>query len=334
MARTDVTRLDAFAGNRALRSYWHPVAAAAGLAGPLAVTLLGQPLVLWRDDTGAVVAAPDRCPHREAPLSAGHVDDGCLVCPYHGWTFGAGGTCVDVPSSAAGVPVPPMAHLSTVHVQERYGLVWVALDDPVAAIPTIPQDDDPAFRRINNPVEVWRTCGLRMVDNFLDISHFPYVHTGTFGIEQETTVPRIELGDLDSDFFGYAYEVDARNDVGAATTGIDDAVVHRKMSTGFSLPFTVRSTIWYETGLEHILLLCTTPVDDLTSLFTFVVWRNDDFSVSAEEVIAFDRAIGAEDRAMLERVPGVLPLSSTGVVSVQSDKPSVEWRRRIAAKLA
>ena len=49
-----------------------------------------------------------------------------------------------------------------------------------------------------------------------------------------------------------------------------------------------------------------------------------------EEIISFDRAIGAEDKAMLERVPGVLPLGRTDLVSVQSDKPSVEWRRRFA----
>ena len=43
-----------------------------------------------------------------------------------------------------------------------------------------------------------------------------------------------------------------------------------------------------------------------------MIWRNDDFSVPGEEVIAFDRAIGAEDKRMLERVPGVLPLDNTG----------------------
>ena len=105
------------------------------------------------------------------------------------------------------------------------------------------------------------------------------------------------------------------------------------MTTGFNLPFLTRSTIRYETGLEHILLLCTTPIDDVTSYFTFVVWRNDDFSVPAEEVVAFDRAIGAEDKVMLERVPGVLPLDLTATVSVQADKPSVEWRRRFAELL-
>ena len=76
------------------------------------------------------------------------------------------------------------------------------------------------------------------------------------------------------------------------------------MTTGFALPFAVRSTIDYHTGLRHVLLLLSTPVDDVTSTFTFVVWRNDDFSVSAEEIIRFDLAIGAEDRAMLERIPG------------------------------
>ena len=58
---------------------------------------------------GDVVAAPDRCPHREAPLSAGFVEDGCLVCPYHGWKFGDDGRCVKVPSSSEGVPPPPRA---------------------------------------------------------------------------------------------------------------------------------------------------------------------------------------------------------------------------------
>ena len=51
-------------------------------------------------------------------------------------------------------------------------------------------------------------------------------------------------------------------------------------------------------------------------------------------MIRFDLAIGAEDKAMLERLDGVLPLDLAGTVSVQSDKPSVEWRRRFAALLS
>ena len=71
----------------------------------------------------------------------------------------------------------------------------------------------------------------------------------------------------------------------------------------------------------------------MTSLFTFVIWRNDDFSVPAEDFISFDLAIGAEDKAMLERIHGVLPIDKGATVSVQADKASDELRRRLAGLL-
>ncbi len=316
----------------ALRNAWYPVARSNDVASsPHAVTLLATSVVLYRSASG-VVAAPDRCPHREAPLSKGSVRDDCLVCPYHGWTFSDDGRCVDVPSSADGVPVPPRAHLTTFACEERYGLVWVCLGQPATALPVIPQDDDPAFRRINTPVDVWKTSATRMTDNFLDITHFPFVHVGTFGRAQDTRVPRLELTELDNGWFGYSYEITANNDaLGSLASGQVEAVVERAMSSGFHLPFDVRSTIRYATGLEHILLLLSTPIDDVTSYFTFVVWRNDDFSTPADEIIRFDLAIGAEDKQMLEMLDGVLPLDQTTLVSVQADKCSVEWRRRLSA---
>ena len=323
--------------HEALWGQWHMVAEATDVeGGPLAVKLLGVDYVVWRGPDGKLVAAPDRCPHRQAPLSAGKVTDGCVVCPYHGWSFGGEGRCVTVPSSGIGRPVPPKAHLATIHVEEKYGLVWLCPGEPVGTIFACHYEDDPSFRRINSGVDVWTTNGLRMCDNFMDISHFPWVHTGTFGTTQQMQVPHIDLGPLDDGFFGYSYDVAAGNASaeGNVASGTADAeLVHRHMSTGFHLPFTVRSTIRYESGLEHIILMLSTPIDDVTSYFTFVIWRNDDFSVPAEEVIAFDRAIGAEDKRMLELVPGILPLDQTQTVSVQSDKASVEWRRQLAAML-
>jgi hypothetical protein len=72
----------------------------------------------------------------------------------------------------------------------------------------------------------------------------------------------------------------------------------------------------------------------VNSYFTFVIWRNDDFSVAADDVIRFDMAIGAEDKRMLEQVPGVLSLDLTETVSVQADKCSVEWRRQLIAYMS
>ncbi len=140
------------------------------------------------------------------------------------------------------------------------------------------------------------------------------------------------MTDLDAGYVGYEYEVTVNNDeVGQTMTGLDAATVHRKMSTGFVLPTTVRSTILYETGLHHILLLLSTPVDEHNTLFNFVVWRNDDETVTAEEILEFELAIGVEDQTMLERISGELPMEQTATVSVQSDRPSVEWRRQLAA---
>jgi phenylpropionate dioxygenase-like ring-hydroxylating dioxygenase large terminal subunit len=319
-----------------LRDRWYVIAASPDVgAMPRAAMLLGTRVVLYRSGSGAVVAAPDRCPHREAPLSLGEVDDGCLVCPYHGWTFGDDGTCIRIPSSAEHVPPPPRAHLATFACIERYDLVWVCLGTPTDDVPTIEQEADATYRRINTPVDIWRTSATRMTDNFLDIAHFPWVHAGTFGRQQNTRVPKIELEALDNGWFGYRYDVLANNgELGSVASGQSAAVVERAMSTGFHLPFDVRSTIRYAHGLQHVLLLLSTPIDDVTSYFTFVVWRNDDFSVAAQDIIRFDLAIGAEDRAMLQQLDGVLPLDQTTLVSVQSDRCGVEWRRRLSEMLA
>jgi phenylpropionate dioxygenase-like ring-hydroxylating dioxygenase large terminal subunit len=240
-----------------------------------------------------------------------------------------------VPSANAGVPAPPRAHLQTYRTDERYGLVWICLGEPSAPIPCVPEADDPTYRRINTPVEVWQTSATRMSDNFCDITHFPYVHIGTFGGAQDPHVPKIEMGPLDEHFYGYRYEVKAANSgVGSVSSGQTESVIERAMTTGFTMPFVVRSTIAYNTGLSHIILMLSTPIDDVTSYFTFVIWRNDDFSVSAEEVIRFDLAIGAEDKRMLELLDGVLPLDQTTLVSVQADKCSVEWRRQLLALMS
>lgn len=320
-----------FSDNQALRDQWYAAANETELdQGPLARTILTKKIVIYRDTEGQVIAAPDRCPHREAPLSIGSTEKGVLTCAYHGWSFGAGGRCVSIPSSDPDAPIPGNGHLPCVNARVLYGVVWVCLGDNPAELPVISHEQDSAFRRINNPVQTWTTSATRMTDNFLDIAHFPWVHLGTFGSDQRTQVGNINLEMLDDGYYGYQYEVEAENpDAASRVSGQAEDTVSRTMSTGFQLPFTVRSTIKYHTGGQHIILLLTTPIDDLNSYFTFVVWRNDDFSVSAEDIIAFDRMIGAEDKVMLEKVPGVLPLSAKGMANTQADKASSAWRLQL-----
>ena len=172
--------------SEALRNQWYVVAEASDVAAaPVPITLLGRRHVLWRRADGRIVASADRCPHREAPLSAGHLDDGCLVCPYHGWTFDGDGICIAIPSATPGTPIPPTARLATHHVRERYGLVWLSTGTPAGEPPVIAQDTDPTYRRLNAGTETWHTPVTRMTDNFCAVAHFPFVHAGTIGRKRD-----------------------------------------------------------------------------------------------------------------------------------------------------
>lgn len=307
-----------------LVNQWYVVADAGDCAvDPVAVTVLGRTFVLWRDADDGICAALDRCPHREAPLSGGRVDRGCIVCPYHGWTFGADGACESVPSAAPGTRISPMARLDMTPVREQYGVVWLCPGTPAGEPPVVAQDADASYRRLTAGMETWATSATRMTDNFCDVAHFPFVHAGTIGGDTDPVVDTIEIDDLGDGFVGYRYSVDVLDETGEQIT--------QNMSTAFHLPFIVRSDTRYASGSrvghDRVLMLCTTPIDDDHSLFTFIVWRNHDHDVPAEDLLAFDRAIGAEDKLMLEQITGTLGDRPT--VSVKADRLSVRWRQSL-----
>lgn len=87
-------------GGNMLRRYWQPALLSEELppsASPKAVRLLGEDLVLFRDDQGRPGMLGLNCPHRGADLSYGRVEDGGLRCIYHGWLFDIQGRCLDQP---------------------------------------------------------------------------------------------------------------------------------------------------------------------------------------------------------------------------------------------
>ena len=169
--------------------HWHPVALANAVGvAPLAVQLLGEALVLWRDAAGAVMAWADRCPHRGARLSMGCVRAGQLECPYHGWRFASGGQVVAVPALPGFVP-PATHHATTFDAVERCSLVWVRLaGQGEAAPPVFAAEDEPRLRKVTcGPYDV-ATSAPRIVENFLDMAHFGYVHEGWLGDRDHTAL--------------------------------------------------------------------------------------------------------------------------------------------------
>src|SRR4051812_47925706 len=73
-----------------LRRYWHPICPAAELTADKPkkkIRLLGEDLVLFRDGSGRLGLLPEQCPHRNASLYYGFVEQDGIRCPYHGWKF-------------------------------------------------------------------------------------------------------------------------------------------------------------------------------------------------------------------------------------------------------
>ena len=110
-----------------LRRYWQPVALADELAGERPVRpvrLMGQNLVLFRDEHGKLGLLDRDCPHRGADLAYGRVEDGGLRCPFHGWLFDAGGNCLQTPAEPEGSRLCSAIKQKSYPVVERAGIVF------------------------------------------------------------------------------------------------------------------------------------------------------------------------------------------------------------------
>jgi phenylpropionate dioxygenase-like ring-hydroxylating dioxygenase large terminal subunit len=168
--------------SKRLSQFWHPLASVEEVTEqPRRFTLLDQHLVAFRTGDGISVFK-DLCVHRGAALSLGEVRNGCIVCPYHGWEYDAAGACVKIPAQP-GKPIPAAARAIAYRVAEKYGVVWVALEEPIQDIPHIPLDldTDPAYTSELFSILEWNTSAGRSTENSMDVSHFPFVHPNLLG---------------------------------------------------------------------------------------------------------------------------------------------------------
>ncbi len=148
---------------------------------PLALQLLGMPLVLFRGADGAPGALLDRCPHRNVPLSLGRVVGPNLECRYHGWQFGPGGGCQAIPGYQ-GDPAARSRCAPAFPVRERDGFVWVYATpdvEPAREPFAFPLIDD---RRYTTVVQVVDAAGSlhAVAENALDVPHTAFLHRGLF----------------------------------------------------------------------------------------------------------------------------------------------------------
>ncbi|MCI0918561.1 aromatic ring-hydroxylating dioxygenase subunit alpha [Stutzerimonas stutzeri] len=147
---------------------------------PLGRMICGERIVFYRGQEGQVAAVEDFCPHRGAPLSLGYVEDGNLVCGYHGLVMGCDGSTVSMPGQRVrGFPCN-----KRFAVQERYGFVWVWPGDfdkaDPATIHHLEWADSSDWAYGGGLFHIG--CDYRlMIDNLMDLTHETYVHSSSIG---------------------------------------------------------------------------------------------------------------------------------------------------------
>jgi vanillate O-demethylase monooxygenase subunit len=161
---------------------------------PLGRQICGEKIAFYRGPQGRVAAVEDFCPHRGAPLSLGFVEDGQLICGYHGLAMGADGKTQDMP----GQRVRGFPCIRSYPVEERYGFIWVWPGDAEQADPALIHHlewaDSPDWAYGGGLFHI--NCDYRlMIDNLMDLTHETYVHASSIGqkeIDEVAPVTTVE----------------------------------------------------------------------------------------------------------------------------------------------
>jgi phenylpropionate dioxygenase-like ring-hydroxylating dioxygenase large terminal subunit len=267
---------------------------------PLRLTVLGSAIVVWRDANGLVSAVVDRCPHRSAKLSEGKITANGLRCPYHGWVFdrfGRNPGC-DVPSSQ-----PESVCIDHFLTRELLGIIWIAhgavADDPLPELlPASPKIkyafDDLAGANI-----------LDIAENFMDITHFAFVHQGTFSQESLARSPDALIFREEPFGFSCEYEVVVKPK-GAFHAFLGDSVQSVSVRSLFVAPVSQLFHVTYNNGVHYSSLQTGLPVSSRLSRMIQVAFSSDD-SLDSSLFKAADQTIWLEDKAIVESLQVVLP---------------------------
>ncbi|KUI24819.1 (2Fe-2S)-binding protein [Mycobacterium sp. IS-1742] len=290
---------------------------------PREAQLLDQKLVVFRDSTGAARVTDRRCIHRGANLADGSVVGDSIQCPYHGWRFdGQSGSCTAIPSLGAGGRIPPKAAVGAYPVIERFEHVWTCLGDPVFDVPNPPEISDLDLQwRAAEPIPA--ECGfMAATENFRDMAHFPFVHSGTMG-DIEHAVPDLEVKREGREVWSsYFYKQVPDSDY----SDVGDAMMHyHSYAPGIA-------TILFDLGDlgKRYLMDFPSPVSYDRCVIYWAVATDANFTGgTVDEILELETAVFNEDTPVLEGLePKEVPLAGQALeVSAPADIYTLNYRR-------
>jgi phenylpropionate dioxygenase-like ring-hydroxylating dioxygenase large terminal subunit len=285
--------------------------------------LLGERLVVYRTLAGRPVVGARHCPHRGADLCLGAVEGESIVCRYHGWRWDAAdGRCLGIPSLGDDGAIPPRAILPTYRSDERYGLVWCCLEDPVVPIPAPPVLDDLDWE-YGQGEPLPQNCGIRSAtENFRDVAHFPFVHRTSMGHVSHAVEPLAVTRDGTEVRLSRTYN---------AHGGTAEAIWHSDMKWAYHAfaPAFVCLVMESPAGGSRVILNAPSPVSGTESVLFWVQGKTPDFPAPPlPESMAMEAEVFAEDKVILDSIdPPEAPLDPDVQVHTAADRYTLEYRR-------
>jgi len=307
--------------DKVLLNDWHPVARSHDVpeGAILPARLLDEDLVLWRIH-GEVKVWQDLCVHRGTRLSLGYLEGDQLVCAYHGWTYNHEGECVRFPAHPDQRP-PPKARVRTYQATEMYGLVWACLGANPGRVPRFEEWDDPSFRKIPCGPYHYRASATRAVENFLDVAHLPFLHSGMLGDKA-----RAEIAD-------YAVRV-GKEGIVAENVRIwqpdpDGTGVGKEVTYTYKVFRPLTMYLAKDTDAGRFSIYSTVcPVSEFESIAWFWLAMNYGHEVPEQELVSFQDKITGQDIPVVEsQRPERLPLDLQAELHLRSDRVAVAYRK-------
>jgi phenylpropionate dioxygenase-like ring-hydroxylating dioxygenase large terminal subunit len=162
------------------RKYWMPVGSVADLRDiPMNVKVLGEDLVLFRDQSGQIGLLGLHCPHRGTSLEYGDIEARGIRCPYHGWLFDVSGRCLEQPAE----PKDSVFHQKVKHLsyplREQGGLLFAYLGPDRDNPPPLPKYFplvDTKGRRSFEGTRHYDYNWFNFIENGADPVHFSILH--------------------------------------------------------------------------------------------------------------------------------------------------------------
>jgi phenylpropionate dioxygenase-like ring-hydroxylating dioxygenase large terminal subunit len=210
--------------------------------------------------------------------------------------------------------------------QTRYGHVWTSLGTPTRPLFDIPEADQPDRRLVDVGLVRVKCSPLRAVENFLDIAHFPFVHTDILGAEPHTEVGRYEVAIRDEVDEVWATKVQFYQPQAAksAAGGITTEYMYRVPAPTVSVLY---KTCPPRPGEWDVITLFVQPLTEtLCEVWPWMALFDD--TTPLTDLIHFQQTIFLQDRSILEnQQPSLLPLDPGLEIPTRADLTSVAYRR-------